>query len=137
MKVFHAFLNEIEEMRAYAEDLPLLERAMTVLRTEVGLHATLEEELLLPALEPYVPTNGLFAELRADHQKIRHGLEQIDDAQDINEALQSIPDLLDTARTHFQKEDEVLYALAEQLLDDETLSRLGETWAAERSKIIS
>ena len=110
---------------------------MTVLATEVGLHAILEEKLLFPALEPHVATNGLFAELRADHQEIRHGLEQIEDAQDINEALKAVPEILDTARRHFQKEEEVLYALADEVLDDETLSRLGEIWTAERSETIS
>ena len=74
--------------------------------------------------------------MRADHQKIRHGLEQIEDAQDTNKALNAIPEILDTARRHFQKEEEILYALAEKVLDDETLSRLGETWAAERSVTI-
>jgi iron-sulfur cluster repair protein YtfE (RIC family) len=107
---FYALLNEIEEMTSYAGELALLERAMTVLATEVGLHAILEEKLLFPALEPHVATSELFADLRADHQEIRRGLEQIEDAQDINEALEAVPEILDIARRHFQKEDEVLYA---------------------------
>jgi hypothetical protein len=37
---------------------------------------------------------------------------------------------------HFQTDKEVLYAyaLAEEVLDDEALSRLGETCAADRSE---
>lgn len=132
--VFYGLLNEIEEMTSYAVELTIIEHAMTVLATEVGLHATLEEQLLFPALKPHVATNELFAELRADHREIRYRLEQIEDAQDMNEALEAALEILDTARRHFQKEEEGLYALADEVLDDEKLTRLGETWAAERSR---
>jgi hemerythrin-like domain-containing protein len=129
----YALLNELEDMTSYAGELKILENAMAILMAEVGLHATLEEKLLFPALRPHTGTTELFAELQADHQEFRHALEQIADAEDVKQALNAIPEILDMARRHFQKEDEVLYPLAEELLGDEILCQLGETWAAERT----
>ena len=130
---FHALLDEIEEMASYAGEVAQIESAMTVLRTEIQSHAILEEKLLLPALEPHVQTDELFAEMRADHEQIRLGLECIEDARDLNEALDAVQQTLGIVRTHFKNEEEKLYALAEEVLDDETLIQLGEAWATARS----
>jgi hemerythrin-like domain-containing protein len=130
---FHALLDEIEEMASFAGEVAQIESAMTVLATEVKSHAALEEKLLFPALEPHVETDELFAEMRADHEQIQFGLERIEDARDLNEALEAVRQTLDIVRRHFKNEEEKLYALAEEVLDDETLIQLGEAWATAHS----
>ncbi len=130
---FHALLDEIEEMASFAGEVAQIESAMTVLTTEVKSHAALEEKLLFPALEPHVETAELFAEMHADHEQIRLGLERIEDARDLNEALEAVRQTLGIARKHFKNEEERLYALAEEVLDDDMLNQLGEAWATARS----
>ena len=130
---FHALLDEIEEMASYAGEVAQIESAMTVLRTKIQSHATLEEKLLFPALKPHVETDELFAEMNADHKQIRLGLERIEDALDLNEALDSVQQTLGIVRRHFLNEEGKLYALAEEVLDEETLIQLGEAWATARS----
>ncbi len=130
---FRALLDEIEEMASFAGEVAQIESAMTVLRTEIKSHAALEEKLLFPALEPHVETDELFAEMRADHEQIRSGLERIENARDLDEALEAVRRTLNIVRKHFKNEEEKLYALAEEVLDDETLIRLGEAWATARS----
>ena len=131
--VFFALLDEIEEMASYAGEVAQIESAMTVPSTEVKSHASLEEKLLFPALKPHVKTGELFAEMRADHEQIRRGLERIEDARDLNEALEAVRQTLAIARKHFKNEEERLYALAEEVMDDDTLNQLGEAWATARS----
>ncbi len=131
--VFNALLDEVEEMASFAGEVAQIESAMTVLTTEIKSHAALEEKLLYPALEPYVETDELFAEMRADHEQIRSGLERIENAWDLDEALDAVRQALDITRKHFKNEEEKLYALAEEVLDDETLTRLGEAWAKAHS----
>ena len=130
---FRALLDEIEGMASFAGEVAQIESAMTVLRTEIKSHAALEEKLLFPALEPHVETDELFAEMRADHEQIKFGLERIEDARDLDEALEAVRQTLDIARRHFKNEEEKLYALAEEVLDDETLIQLGEAWAIAHS----
>ncbi len=130
---FHALLDEIEEMASFAGEVAQIESTMTVLSTEVKSHASLEEKLLFPALEPHVETDELFAEMHADHEQIQFGLERIEDARDLDEALEAVRQTLGIARRHFKNEEEKLYALAEEVLDDETLIQLGEAWAIAHS----
>ncbi len=130
---FHELLDEIEGMAYFAVEVAQIESTMTVLTTEVKSHAALEEKLLFPALEPHVETDELFAEMHGDHEQIRFGLERIEDARDLNEALEAVRQTLGIARKHFKNEEERLYALAEEVLDDDTLNQLGEAWATARS----
>ncbi len=130
--VFRALFDEIEEMASFAGEVAQIESAMTVLATEIKSHAALEEKLLFPALEPHVKTGELLAEMYADHEKIRSGLGRIENARDLNEALEAVRQTLGIAREHIKNEEEKLYALAEEVLDDETHTRLGEAWVTAR-----
>ena len=75
----------------------------------------------------------LIAELQDEHRAIQAGLERIQDAQDIREAVEAMVQTLAIVRNHFRKEEEVLYDVARRVLDDETRSQLADIWAAARS----
>jgi hemerythrin-like domain-containing protein len=109
-----------------------IDSATAVLATEIKAHAALEEELLFPALEPHLAAGELIAEMYAEHKEIRRGLERIENAEDISEAIEAVQQTISTARNHFRKEETLIYTLAEEVLDDETLTRLGKAWAAAR-----
>lgn len=130
---FRALLNEIEEMATFSGEIAQIESAITVLTTEVKSHAALEETLLFPALKKHEKMKVLITEMLADHERIRLGLARIEDARDLNEALEAVQQTLAIARTHFNNEEEKLYALAEEVLDDKTLTQLGEAWATAHS----
>ena len=133
---FYALFDSIEQMASTSGDIAQIDTAMAVLATELNAHAAFEEKLLFPALERHTGTKKLLAEMVAEHQDIRHGLERIENARDINEAAEAVQQTMAAARRHFRKEETVLYPLAKKVLDDETLAQLGEAWAAARSVII-
>ncbi len=130
---FHALLDSVEQMASTAGDIAQIDAAMAILATEVNAHAALEEKLLFPALENHSGTKELLAEMVAEHGAIRRGLEMIEEARDISEAVEAVQQTISVARRHFRNEETVLYVLAQEALDDETLTRLGEAWAAARS----
>jgi hemerythrin-like domain-containing protein len=130
---FRALFNTIEEMTATAGDVAQIESATAVLVTKINSHAALEEELLFPMLEPHVETNVLLDKMHAEHEQIRRGLGRIEDARDIGEAVEAVQQTVGVARSHFETEEEVLYALAQRVLDNETLIQLGEAWVAARN----
>ena len=131
---FFALFDTIEEMAGAVGDVAQIESASAALAAEIRSHARLEEKLLFPALEPHEGSSVLFAKMRAEHERIRRGLQRIENARDINEALEAVSQTLIIVRAHFQNEENILYAFAEKVLDDETLSQLGEAWAAARKK---
>ncbi len=129
---FNALFNTIETLADTSGDVAQIEAALAALAAEVSSHAALEEELLFPALEPLLEDDELITEMRAEHREIRAGLERIEDAQNLQQAVDAVRLTFAVARRHFQKEEEVLYPLAGRLLDEEAQTRLGETWAAAR-----
>jgi len=129
---FNALFNTIEELAEAGGELAQIESATAALATVLDTHATLEEELLFPALKPHLANDELIAEIHAEHKEIQAGLERIKDARDIREAVDAVHQTLAVARRHFRKEEEVLYPLANRILDDEAQSRLGEVWATSR-----
>ena len=100
-------------------------------------HATLEEELLFPALEPHMGTDGPLAVMQAEHDEIQRALEQIEHAQNLDDGAARVAQALDLIREHFQKEEEVLFSVARQILDDERQHRLGKAWAKARRVTIA
>ncbi|NIN68730.1 MAG: hypothetical protein GTO63_29295 [Anaerolineae bacterium] len=45
--------------------------------------------------------------------------------------------VIQVAREHFAKEEQILYPIAEQVLDTDTLTQLGRQWAERRGVVIS
>ena len=129
---FNALFNAIEKMAVASGELAQIESATAALAAELESHAKLEEELLFPALKPYLENDELLSEMLADHEQIQAGLERIENARDIREAVDAAQETLSVARRHFHKEEEVLYPLAHRVLDDEVQTQLGKTWAAAR-----
>jgi len=129
---FNALFKTIEELAETGGELAQIESATAVLAAELGSHARLEEELLSPILKDHLANNELIAEMHAEHEEIQDGLERIEDARDIREAVEAVHQTLAVARRHFRKEEEVLYPLAHRVLDDEAQSRLGQVWATAR-----
>jgi iron-sulfur cluster repair protein YtfE (RIC family) len=130
---FNALFNSIEKLDDAAVELAQIENATAALAAELDSHAAFEEELLFPALTPHLADDALIAELHADHVAIRAGLERIEEARDIREAMDAVHQTLALARGHFRKEEERLYPLAHKILDGTAQSRLGEAWAAARA----
>ncbi len=130
---FNALFDSIEKLAESGGVLAQIESATTILAAELDSHATFEEKLLFPALEPHLASNNLIAELCSEHRVIQDGLERIQDAQEIREAVDAMHQTLVVARRHFRREEESLYSVARRVLDDETQSHLGEAWAAARS----
>ena len=131
--VFYGLFDRIEEM-ASTEGLAVpIQSAMLILNSLVMSHAAIEEELLFPALASRLGEGGPVEAMRAEHDDIERALERIEDAGQFNEAAELTLNALSIARGHFKKEEEVLFPLARQTLDEETLTRLGAYWAASRN----
>ena len=135
--VLYALFFRIEAVTATAQSVAQIHEAAAVLRAVVLSHAKLEDELLFPALETHLGTNGPLAIMRAEHDEIEHALGQIEEAQDLDDGTDCVTSALSLVRDHFQKEEEVLFSVARQALDDETQLRLGEAWAEARGVTIA
>jgi len=135
--VFYALFDQIEAVTAAATNVAQIQGAMVALSAVIWSHANLEEELLFPALEAHMGTTGPLAVMRTEHDEIEQALRQIEAAQSLDEGAECVARALSVLRDHFQKEEEVLFSIARQTLDEETQIRLGTAWAAARSVTIA
>lgn len=131
---FYMLFNEIEFIARTEGAMAQWRGATTVLEAMVNSHADLEDRLLFTALEPHLgKDHGPIAVMRTEHAELERILASMREDGDVGKAVLWIPQALAAARSHFQKEERVLFPMAEHFLGDEALARLGATWAMERS----
>jgi iron-sulfur cluster repair protein YtfE (RIC family) len=118
------------------EDLAVLKTQAAMLASALATHAQLEEELLFQALDPDASAMGPLVVMRAEHEEVEGGLSEIISFTDLAETQQRLMRVVEVARQHFAKEEQILFMLADQSLDNETLNDLGAKWAMRREVMI-
>lgn len=135
--VFYAQFDYLEQNIPHAHDVTLVKSQGAMLTAALATHAHMEDELLFVALEAHLdPQFGPLAVMRAEHNEIEGSLMRLQEVQDLAEAKNLLLHAVRTARAHFAKEEQVLFVMAQQMLDVHTLEQLGRKWAAARKVAI-
>lgn len=130
---FYLHFEHLEQTAPAIERLGELRAKVSMLAAVLPTHARLEDELLFTALEPHLGTMGgpLFV-MRMEHDQLEGLLGQLPQLEDLDQAKDMLAEAITVARQHFGKEEQILFAIARQSLDADTLNRLGEEFAARR-----
>jgi hemerythrin-like domain-containing protein len=104
---------------------------------ELPVHAHLEDELLFAELESSLPPgDGPLAVMRAEHEQIESGLAGISSLSPGDADLpHRLRRLFAVARDHFAKEEQVLFAFAERLVERDRLVELGARFRERRGAV--
>jgi len=70
--------------------------------------------------------------MRAEHEELDRYVSEMRDSEDVDYVKTVLRDLVALARSHFQKEEAILFPLAEEMLSEAELKELGAKWAAAR-----
>lgn len=110
---------------------PLLNELVAML----SIHASLEEQILYPAVQVAVPTGDeLVADSLADHQEVKVELVALDKMTGEEEDfVERIEELSNDIAEHVTEEEETVFALLQEHLDEQTLTELGEQMEAMRA----
>lgn len=131
--VFYAQFDHLDRVLPDTAELSAVQRHAALLASALAPHAHLENELLFDGLAVRDDEGaGPATMMQQDHAEIEGMLESVAAASDPGEARSLLEQAIAQAREHFRKEEMVAFPLAEQLLDDAELRRLGEEWAARR-----
>lgn len=134
--VFYAQFDHLEQLINSDAALSELQSGVATLTAGLATHAAIEDEVFFTALEPFLgSTVGPIAAMRAEHDIIERNMGLIPSAPSLAQARQLLSELLNVARSHFVKEEHVLFPMAQRVLDEDTLLELGAQWA-ERRKIM-
>ena len=135
--VFYAQFSHLEEVLPLSEAVEEVHAQAALLTAALATHARLEEDVLFTSLDPHLGPMGPLAVMRAEHNEIEGTLARIPEVKDLVEARGLLLHALQVARQHFAKEEQVLFPMANQILGEETLTRLGTQWAERRSVSVS
>ena len=141
MKVTDAFLGEHAvfyaqflacEASLRTDDIAALQQNAALIASALVPHAHLENDLLFDLLDERGVPPDMVAVMRQEHQEIDGGLTEIQTTRDTECARALLTEVIAAARAHFEKEERMLFPLAEQTLSSADQLRLGAAWAAAR-----
>lgn len=130
--VIHTQLDHLEHAIPAAATLGEVKVMAALLDAALRPHAEAEDELLFNGLEPGLDQMGKLEKVQHEHDAICKGLEQVQSARTKKEAQRKLLSIVHLTRKEFDLEDRILFRMAEELLREETLDRLGKTWARKR-----
>lgn len=130
--VLYELFDHLRDRILNSDDIRDIHGAVAVVERILVSHARIEEDLLFSRLDPLLEQAGPLAMMRAEHLEIDDLLETAKGKTDIADLKSTIGELLDLSHEHFQKEEVVLFPMAEQILGEATLTDLGGHWAASR-----
>ena len=135
--VFYAQFDYLESDLPKATLLDWVKVQAQLVGAALKTHAQLEEELLFIPLDPHLGQMGPLNVMRMEHNEIEGTLEILPHASDLETARGQLLNMMQVARQHFAKEEQVLYPMAEKALSYQELSELGQMWAERRSVAIN
>ena len=110
-------------------------RVFQQIKTELDLHAQIEEKVFYPALEEPKETHELTMEAYEEHDVVKKLLRELSRAKSPNEEWEAKAKVLqENVEHHVEEEENELFTKAEAVLSQEELETLGEQMESEKER---
>ena len=130
--VFHNLFDHIEAVLPRTRSLAEVKALATIMEKLTGPHSRTEDELFIDPLEHCFDQIGQKETFHKEHEIIEAMTARVQKARDIKSAKKSLLSAVMASRKHFDKEERIVFPMAERILRAKTLSELGETWLRRR-----
>jgi len=127
--VFYLLIEQLDDAVERLETVPELRAAAAPLAISLIAHARIEEDVIFGRLEKTIGLQGPLHCLQDDHNSMDQELRKLFSIADVASLKAAIKAILETARGHFAKEEQVLFPVARRTFDVERRKHLGEHWA--------
>ena len=131
--VFHNLFDHIEAVLPRTRTLAEVKSLTTVVETLLAPHAKTEDDLFMEPLEHCFDQIGQQETFHDEHEMIDAELAKVHQARDLKSAKKILLGAVTASRKHFDKEERIVFPMAERILKTKTLSELGETWLKRRA----
>jgi hemerythrin-like domain-containing protein len=134
------FLSVFDQIERALPSLTTPAEVMTMARIVEGLlegHAKTETNLAYLALDHVQAHNGELEHMHQDHHEIDDRLRQVYTARTCAEARRLLKSAITATREHFRGEERSVFPLLEKMLQEDTLTELGQTWMQRRPSLAS
>ncbi len=132
--VFHNLFDHIEATVPGLKTLAEVKALAAVVVTLHEPHARTEDDLFMEPLEHYFDQIGQQETFHEEHKQIEEALAQALAAKSVKEAKRILVEAMAKCRDHFDKEERIVFPMAERVLKAKTLKELGEAWLRRRDQ---
>jgi len=133
--VFHSMFDSLETMVPTLRTLSEVKAVAKVLESMLKVHADIEDDLFLGPLEHCFEQIGQRDSFLEEHQEMDENIRRVQQANRPREAQQLLMAALAHSRRHFDREERIVFPMAERVLKSETLVQLGRIWMEQRIRV--
>ena len=130
--VFHNLFDHIESVVPRLKTVAEVRALAAAVQDVLAPHARTEDDLFMEPLEHCFDQIGQQETFHDEHETIDAELAGVHKARDLKSAKKILLGAIATSRDHFDKEERIVFPLAERVLKAKTLSELGEAWLRRR-----
>jgi len=131
--VFHNLFDHIEKTAPQIKTLTEVKSLAALVESVLRAHSRTEDELLIEPLEHCFEQIGQRDTFHDEHEEIDDTLLELQKARNLKVARRLLMKAVVASRKHFDKEERIVFPMAERVLNARTLSALGDRWALRRS----
>jgi hemerythrin-like domain-containing protein len=132
--VFHNMFDHIEAASPKLKTLAEVKSLAALMEQLLKEHSDTEDELFIGPLEHCFEQLGQRDAFLEEHQEIDVSLKNVRVAKDFKKARQLLLSAVSYSRKHFDKEERIVFPLAERVLNTKTLTTLGHRWMEQRAR---
>ena len=130
--VFHNLFDHIEAVAPRLKTLGEVNLLATLVDKVMAPHSKTEDDLFIKPLEHCFEQIGQNETFHAEHRQIEEMLARVHKARTLKDARKILLAAIAASRKHFDKEERIVFPMAERVLKTKTLSELGTEWLRQR-----
>jgi hemerythrin-like domain-containing protein len=131
--VFHSLFDHLETSLPKIKSLAEIQSLASLMETMLEAHSRTEDELFIAPLEHCFEQIGHRETFHQEHHQIEACLDLVRKAKQSRKARHHLLAAVACSRKHFDKEERIVFPMAEKLLKSNTLLKLGTEWMEQRN----
>jgi hemerythrin-like domain-containing protein len=133
--VFHNMFDHIETTAAKLKTVGEVKALAALMESLLKSHSDTEDELFIGPLEHCFEQIGQRDAFLEEHQEIDASLRNLRQATQLKKVRQLLLAAVAYSRRHFDKEERIVFPMAERVLKGKTLTGLGQIWMEQRTHV--
>ncbi len=133
--VFHHMFDHIEAVAPQLRTLAEVKTLAALMEALLRNHSDTEDALFIGPLEHCFEQLGQRDAFIEEHQELDGTLQRVREATRLDSARELLLAAVSYSRQHFDREERIVFPLAEEALKRETLVALGQTWMEQRTRV--
>lgn len=133
--VFHTMFDHIEAAEPGFRTIGEVKQLAALMEYMLKAHSDTEDELFLGPLEHCFEEIGQREAFLAEHRELDGNLRRVQKATRLKDAKKLLLAAVAHSRQHFDREERIVFPMAERVLKSKTLTELGVAWKTRRFKI--